>query len=44
MIDFTFHRLLIKASNEGYAIKMEWENVTEDTLYDAIQKLIHDPS
>lgn len=37
------HRLLIKASEEGYAIKMDWESVTEESLFSAIQQLINNP-
>ena len=34
-----FWSLLIKASTEGYALKLEWEDLTEELLYESIQKI-----
>lgn len=35
--------LLIKANQEGYALKLEWEDLTEELLYESIQKIINQP-
>jgi hypothetical protein len=35
--------LLIRSSEEGYAIKLEWENLNEELLYESIQKLLNQP-
>ena len=40
MLSFRLIRLLIKASEEGYGIKLEWEDLTEDLLYESIQKIL----
>ena len=34
---------LAKSEEEGYGIKLEWEDLTETILYESIQKLIHEP-
>ena len=34
---------LAKSEEEGYGIKLEWEDLTETLLYESIQKLIHEP-
>lgn len=31
---------MAKASAEGYAVKLDWMNLTESHLYDSIQTLI----
>ncbi|XP_059353346.1 UDP-glucosyltransferase 2-like [Daphnia carinata] len=36
--------LLSKASQEGYAVKLEWEDLTEDLLYKSIQRMVNEPS
>jgi glucuronosyltransferase len=35
--------LLIRSSEEGYALKLEWEDLNEELLYESIQNLLHDP-
>jgi glucuronosyltransferase len=32
-----------KAHDDGYAIRLDWDNLTEDILYDAIQRILSDP-
>ena len=34
---------LIKGVNDGYAIQLDWTEVNEKSLTDAIQQLIHNP-
>lgn len=34
---------LAKSEEEGYGIKLEWDDLTESLLFDAIQKLLHEP-
>lgn len=42
--DFRFlHRVLSKCVEEGAAIKYEWEELTEDVLYDSIKNLVEQP-
>ena len=31
------------AHDDGYAIRLDWDSLTEDVLYDAIQRILHDP-
>ena len=37
------HSVLAKCEAEGAAIKLEWEDLTEDLLYDTIKMLIEQP-
>ena len=32
-----------KAHDDGYAIRLDWDNLTEEILYDAIQRILFDP-
>ena len=32
-----------KAHDDGYAIQLDWDNLTEEILYDAIQRILFDP-
>jgi glucuronosyltransferase len=32
-----------KAQDDGYAIKLDWDHLTEEILYDAIQRILTDP-
>lgn len=32
-----------KAQDDGYAIHLDWDTLSEDTLYDAIQSILTDP-
>lgn len=34
---------IVKAQKEGYLIKLDWDAITEETLYETIQKLINEP-
>jgi hypothetical protein len=38
-----FNRNLAKARDEGYGIKLSWDELTEELLYDTIQSLLHNP-
>ena len=37
------HLNLIRATNDGYALKLEWREINENSLMAAIQQLLHDP-
>lgn len=32
-----------KAHQDGYAIRLDWDHLNEDILYDAIQQILHNP-
>jgi len=34
---------VVKAQKEGYLIKLDWDTITEDILYETIQQLINEP-
>lgn len=42
IIDIYF-RNLAKARDEGYGIKLSWEELTEELLYDTIKSLLNNP-
>ena len=37
---FGFYRNLAKAQEDGYGLKLEWEDLSEPSLYDMIQTLL----
>lgn len=34
---------LVKAFEEGFGLKLEWEDVTEELLHTQIQRLLNEP-
>ena len=36
------HNNMARSSNEGYAIKLDWDKITEEKLSEAINSLIND--
>lgn len=38
---FRIRSLLTKAEEDNWALKLEWEEVTEELLYDSIQKILN---
>lgn len=37
------HLNLARAVNDGYALLIEWKDVNEDTLSNAVEQLLHNP-
>ena len=37
------HSNLARASKEGYALKLDWDQLNEENLFDAITSLISEP-
>ena len=35
--------LLTRSSEEGYALQLKWEDLSEEVLYESIQKLLYQP-
>ena len=34
---------IMRAARDGYGLKLDWKDVTEDTLNEALQSLLHNP-